>query len=319
MPGVLVGVQRADSLTSSVQNNAALSVRDDNVEVSDRDTINVDTEDKLSGGESFEMVNADEAKEKSVDEEFPPIKELDYDESSSDDDEYEEAKGSNEPVMPGAFIEEPEEKGVSNAADIGTSKAKEAEQEAMPEYAQDAVPEYSKETAPEYAKEAAPEAFDDAFADLEPAVPEKDAFADLEPAVPETDDAFADLNPAVAEQTDTFEDDFANLSVAKADTEDNSDFFNNDFTNSNMPDFTSPVESQKTGNDEWEQLFAGFGNGPNTATPAAMTPPAATMAGDQLAVQELVGMGFDEQTAQDALSKMGGNLEAATNYLLDNA
>lgn len=40
---------------------------------------------------------------------------------------------------------------------------------------------------------------------------------------------------------------------------------------------------------------------------------------DSYAVQELVGMGFDEKTAIDALNKQNGDLEAATNYLLDNA
>lgn len=315
MPGVLVGVQRADSLTSSVQNNAAMSVRDDNVEVSDRDTINAEPEDKLSGGESFEMVNADDAKEKNdgvdgvdrVDDEFPPIKELDYDESSSDEDEYEEAKGSSEPVMPGAFIEEP----------VSTKSEK-------PTTATEATKSASEEFTSQFGgiKPAAPET--DMFADLEPAVAEQDAdaFADLEPAVAESDAfAFEDLEPAVAEQADAdgFEDEFADLTVAKEDA-DTSDFFNNDFTNSNMPDFSSPVETQKTGNDEWEQLFAGFGNAPGTPVAAApVTTTAVAAGGDHEAVQELVGMGFDEKTAEEALSKMGGDLEAATNYLLDNA
>ena len=84
MPGVLVGVQRTDSLTSSVQNNAALSVRDDNLdEISDRDTLSNTAEETLpntvgtenfdsersgdmgsgkesSGIESFEMVNSED-------------------------------------------------------------------------------------------------------------------------------------------------------------------------------------------------------------------------------------------------------------------
>ena len=50
MPGVLVGVQRTESLTSSVQNNAALSVRDDNIdEISDRETLeNADSSEETA-------------------------------------------------------------------------------------------------------------------------------------------------------------------------------------------------------------------------------------------------------------------------------
>lgn len=311
MPGVLVGVQRTDSLTSSVQNNASMSVRDDNIEeVSDRDTIanedltndevavppsvNKETEDgdKLSSGvESFEMVNADDAKESEVypdtqakstfilknptasepefeertpsstqvEEEFPPIKELDYDESdSSDEEDFHEAKDLSEPL--------PVEK----------------------------------------------DDFDSAFDDLEPAAPETSI---PEPSAP-VDDMFAD--------------EFDNLETAKADDigeefdhDQSEDFFNNDFTNSNMPDFSQqPLEEAKTGNDEWEQLFAGFGNSASAQnTPQATQPPvfSTSIHPHQHLIDELVGMGFDDKTAHDALEKENWNLEAATNYLLDNA
>lgn len=111
MPGVLVGVQRTESLTSSVQNNAALSVRDDNIdEISDRETLeNADSSEETApntantgsfdsaerqhlegsdkGSSSFEIVNAEEARSpEHGNDEFPPIRELDYQESDSSDD-----------------------------------------------------------------------------------------------------------------------------------------------------------------------------------------------------------------------------------------
>ena len=100
MPGVLVGVQRTESLTSSVQNNAALSVRDDNIdEISDRETLeNADSSEETApntantgsfdsaerqhlegsdkGSSSFEIVNAEEARSpEHGNDEFPPIRE----------------------------------------------------------------------------------------------------------------------------------------------------------------------------------------------------------------------------------------------------
>ncbi|KAI5968317.1 hypothetical protein CANMA_002533 [Candida margitis] len=71
MPGVLVGIQRTESLTSSVQNNPPLSVRDDDVE----QTLGSD-----KGSSSFELVEGRSP-------EFPPIKELDYQESDSEEEE----------------------------------------------------------------------------------------------------------------------------------------------------------------------------------------------------------------------------------------
>lgn len=301
MPGVLVGVQRTESLTSSVQNNAALSVRDDNIdEFSDRETIGVEESDSKevrqesdgdkpsSGVESFEIVNADDANEPEdttqpkgsqtfvfkntgsgdVDEEFPPIKELDYDESeSSEDEDFHEAK------------------------DLSREEVKKDD-------------------------------FDSAFDDLEPAADDLEpATAEAQPSAPVDEfDEFEGLEAAKDEET--------NPELFDDNTE---DFFNNDFTNSNMPDFgqvsnAEPITSSKTGNDEWEQLFAGFGNSAsnqNTPQPVSNStfpaPSNGVSDGDNELIQELVGMGFDEKTAYDALEKEGWDLQAATNYLLDSA
>ncbi|KAK7678856.1 hypothetical protein QCA50_018158 [Cerrena zonata] len=355
MPGVLVGVQRTDSLTSSVQNNAALSVRDDNIDdISDRDTIDNEvatsqgrvnspptssgtrTEqqghqedssegEKLSSGvESFEIVNAEEAR--GVDqynfqenkeaepssaptetfviknpaqaqdgEEFPPIRELDYDESSSSDEDNEQDR------------------------------------------------------------------FDDANDNFQNQSSDKIVGADLRSNAPVTselqpskgsdfDSAFDDLTPAAEESkeknADLFADEFDNLETAKPDTnpedfEANEDFgFNSEFTEapvkqSHAPSFEqSSVPETKESNDEWEQLFAGFGNAqaqpPAQAQAQSPEPQPITQhvtshelprvsnlsASQEDSVQELVGMGFDEKTVVDALQKENWDTEAATNYFV---
>lgn len=342
MPGVLVGVQRTDSLTSSVQNNAALSVRDDNIDdISDRETLEneaiVESEipksattdasagstsrhqedssdgDKSSSGvESFELVQAEDARShepklegdavqsisvKNVlstepsENEFPPIKELDYDESSSSseeesqDDQYDDAV-DDLPQSP------------SKAVDNIPHSTKEETAIAPP------APKFDE--------------FDNAFDDLEPARPE-------------------------AQQTDLFADEFDNLESAQVDETLDDDFGQqqdfgfSDFTedpyqqtndqtqavHANFPDFSGASQDEpSTGNDEWEQLFVGFGNATTeTQVPQIPTYEQSTGAptpSHEYAIQELVGMGFDKSTATQALEREEWDLEAATNYLLDN-
>lgn len=362
MPGVLVGVQRTESLTSSVQNNAALSVRDDNIDdLSDRETLahgepelteqpqdlkashsefspmerppssrqvlNQDEfpsdGDKLSSGvESFEMVNADDAsgghevplysqvvdvpavlqtansvlqRDSQSNEEFPPIKELDYDESSSDDD-------SPEDKFDDAVDSLPNSQGYHKTSAQSTSQQPLAD-------------------------------FDNAFDDLEPA-----AVDDSRPA--------GSIQPT---GDDFFGNDFEGLQEAAPDNDydefamDKTIDFNDDFTNretgaSDFPDFGEPSAQDSgaaAGDDEWEQLFAGFGSSeqsvlaaiPQEHTSLAMSSPPqgehvtslhAPSDVDQL-VEELVGMGFDDKTSREALEKENWDLQAATNFLLDHA
>ncbi|GME84237.1 unnamed protein product [Ambrosiozyma monospora] len=122
------------------------------------------------------------------------------------------------------------------------------------------------------------------------------------------------------------------------------------------------------GNDDWEQLFAGFGNDPNlkpattekdadfsfgpsdgagapppsydfssaptdpslgTASKKTLDPQPSAFSqrqsvssytrSQQLAIEELQGMGFDEDSVLDALKKNNWKLDMATNYLLDSA
>ncbi|KAG7663033.1 uncharacterized protein J8A68_003460 [[Candida] subhashii] len=299
MPGVLVGVQRTDSLTSSVQNNAALSVRDDNLdEISDRDTLSNAAEETLpntagtenfdsersgdmgsgkesSGIESFEMVNSEDVNSPNgANEEFPPIRELEIQESDSSDEETEAMVDA----LPEPNIDE-EEKSVEE-------------------------PHVATEESP--IMKPSFDDFDSAFDNLQPATPEvnqQDLFAD----------EFNDLEDAQEDnQADEFGDEeFGGLS--------------NEFSNSNAPDFSAAnTASTPEGNDEWEQLFAGFGNAqPETGIPVPAEQESqqnnSNNGSNKYAIQELVGMGFDEETAIGALTKENWNLEAATNYLLDNA
>ncbi|KAI5954534.1 hypothetical protein KGF54_002309 [Candida jiufengensis] len=274
MPGVLVGVQRTESLTSSVQNNAALSVRDDNIDVSDRDTIDQAPEESREsdkGSSSFEMVNSEEARSPD-NSEFPPIRELDYQESDSEDEDsqnFDDAKDN---------FKQPQQD-TTGATITGTSQLD-----------------------------------DDAFADLEPAAPETNTKDDF------FDENFDNLEAAA--QDDNIDDEFDN----------NNYELGNDFTNSNAPNFEElgGNTQQSSGSDEWEQLFAGFGNAQPIENEINESQSASPQEDpnisvqtdhktDDYAVQELIGMGFDKQTAIEALKNQNGDLEAATNYLLDNA
>lgn len=351
MPGVLVGVQRTESLTSSVQNNAALSVRDDNIdEISDRDTLeNVDSSEETApntangtsfesrdrqegsdkGSSSFEMVNSDEGRFPDANDEFPPIRELDYQESDSSDEDSEEHQTFDDALDDQNVIEQAP-KSDSAPADVSVAAQTEAQEPVQ-------------------------ETQNSAFDDFD--------FDNLQPAAPESNDK------------NFFNDEFENLPAADVATNGDEEFENEkdafgglsgDFTSSNAPDFSQPQEANTvsiTNNDEWEELFAGFGNAQSqqpvavepevvepeshntipgafvnepvsgtespvwhpgaitttTTTATETTAPPSANAADSYAVQELVGMGFDESTAIDALTKQNGDLEAATNYLLDNA
>lgn len=343
MTNDLMNVQRTDSLTSSVQNNAALSVRDDNIDVSDREadkeTIllpgkpNFDDitdrrlaekedsdGDKFSSGvESFEIVNAEEATQENSN------KELDGDKNF--DQDFSDSSAINEKFPP---LDDPE-------LEQGTKQVSTIDQE-FPPIKELEYDESSSEA------DSNDDAFDDANDNFGhrsvPSIPnskektkDKDdtfdnAFDDLEPAKPESDP-----------ENDLFVDEFDDLEIAKVDdAEENfpgDDIsFSNEFTNGQNLHFSIPTtEFDKTdqtneGIDEWERLFAGFGNAQEAASPVSdsVTPqvgsstsaPHMNSTKDQ-AIHELVGMGFDENTAIEALEKQSWDLAQATNYLLDNA
>lgn len=291
MPGVLVGVQRTDSLTSSIQNNPSMSVRDDNIdEVSDRDALDEVTlpqEHHVKAGTEvdrsslgvglFEMVTSDDAKEHVLesldqplhplsqsfkfsdgsvpsanDEEFPPIRELEVDESSSDD-----------------------EQSVSDKFDDATAEISQF-----------------KSKSQEFGGE----------------------FDDLKPATVETCDKEG--------SDDFFGDEFDDLKVAEDDIEDDIDpvdiSINDQFTSPPMGNPENASSSNDNSNDEWEQLFAGFGNAAQAPVAGTAGSPLINVNHD-LAIEELKGMGFPEHDVRTALETENWNVEAATNYLLDHA
>lgn len=320
MPGVLVGVQRTDSLTSSIQNNPPMSVRDDNIEeISDRETLEetaaspnaqapVDHKDvegqessegeRISSGvELFEMVNADDAR---------------------DLDTLQTLEGAQHPLAQ------------SHRASTDPITREEEEFPPIKELDYDDSSSSEEEDVLE-------EKFDDAVDNLGPAAPIpvednaddfNDDFDDLKPATQEKSvDEFDDLQPTTHEKSldDFFEDEFNDLRATNADVEGfeqpdlaiddhftGAEDFGDFAPKSTAPDFSAAGTSQ-AGNDEWEQLFAGFGN----AAPAPATPNFDSSKDG--AIEELVGMGFERETVIEALDAENWNVEAATNYLLDRA
>ena len=98
---------------------------------------------------------------------------------------------------------------------------------------------------------------------------------------------------------------------------------------------TSQTPVPPVNKDEWDSIFAGFGN-ENASKPAVSAndisnafgavssgqqqpqqPPASSTPNSQ-AVESLVKMGFDRVKALDALEKSNFNVEDASNYLLDH-
>lgn len=325
MPGVLVGVQRTDSLTSSVQNNASLSVRDDNIDdVSDRETLEEipaapfgdsqrdtkESEGRLedsegerlsSGVELFEIVNADEARGL---------------ESANT------LEGSSHPLAQ-SYIQSDLTKN-SSPADEEFPPIKELDYDDSSSSDEDNAPE---------------EKFDDAVDHI--SSPPQDFTSTPNAPADEFDDDFNDLEPAKqennTEQEDLFDDEFGDLKIATADdgeyfpTEQEEVGMDDHFTgageidsgfipNTTAPDFSAAGSSGATdANDEWEQLFAGFGNANTAQQPFAEPPAQQGDSSKHFAIEELVGMGFDKSVVVNALERENWNIEAATNYLLDNA
>lgn len=316
MPGVLVGVQRTDSLTSSVQNNASMSVRDDNIDtVSDRETL--DEAQSLRGEATREKASAH--------------------------DDYSEGEGDGELHSSGVGLFE-----LVNADDAKFSDGhlNLADSAHLQDHEPEATETRSKSTDEEFppikeldydesssSDEESPERFDDAVDSLNTGV--------VSPAVDQPgndfDDDFDDLAPAAEEkpktaQDDFFGDEFDELTAAQDDKElfdvdapeaDLDEIFTgsadvNDFGGapSEIPDFSAASNTQD-GNDEWEQLFAGFGSAGTAAVAAPVEP--ARDASKNLAIDELIGMGFERDVVVAALEKENWDIEAATNFLLDSA
>ncbi|ODV95008.1 hypothetical protein PACTADRAFT_50839 [Pachysolen tannophilus NRRL Y-2460] len=253
---------------------------------------------------------------KKDDEEFPPIKELDYPESDSSDDDDQEFHDSKLPDV----------QKVSGQSQVAVDQVN------------------SATFAPQTSRHSQEIVADDFFNNKD--------FEDLQPAVQTQDDGFQDKFEGLQEAQIENEDfKFSPEAEPPATTAFDNQFFGSSTSDANALQSPGAFDAfnelepavNEENNDEWEQLFAGFGNAPRDGKlpqqsqqsqepQAAQAPPhsqsrtashskivtGAANAHD-LAIQELVGMGFTEDAALNALKQENWNLENATNYLLDNA
>lgn len=288
--------------------------------------------------------------------EFPPIKELDYDESSSDDDDFKKAftPSAGFPASSASFPSTATSAGtdmfvsavaspavlssppkVSSTSSTALSSPLKVSSAVTSSVAAQPVGAYegSFASAPSFSlpmptKEADP--FDAAFDGLVVADEEKEDLSAMFP----TSNAPFNFAPAIhAPPPFTGPSMFAPApahpavptAAAPAQNKSGFDLFSND---------PAPVESNTgvpVSNEEWDSIFAGFGS-PNAAAsqmdinnvfakaPASQAAPALpkSLSPQSQALSELVNMGFDKAKALEALKKNNFNVENAGNYLLDH-
>lgn len=274
-------------------------------------------------------------KAKTINEEFPPIQELHIDESdssSSDDDEFEDTR-----EIPSATV-----KTLQTPYNAQPTSSLETHTEQVIKYpAPGTSPSHNEGNSQKASTNSilpVKDEFDDEFAGLEQAAVEEDNGADSESEFENV------ANAGSMEQFET-------IDHKDLDDELQMNAFTGTLTspsNSNIP--KPQVQQQSTSdpaqvsNDEWDEIFAGFGNSKaeptKVATPSIPQQPiplkndpivdASLSKGPivnrgvattpkSLAVEELSGMGFTEEEAHNALEKCNWDLEAATNFLLDSA
>ncbi|QHS71519.1 Ede1p [Saccharomyces paradoxus] len=381
------GIPRSQSLTSSVANNAPQSVRDD-VELpetlEERDTINNaanrdktgnlshipgeweaapatastdvlsnETTEVIENGSTTKRTNSNEdgesvnsiqespklsaqPKAKTINEEFPPIQELHIDESdssSSDDDEFEDTREIPSATMKSSQTPYNPQSKPSLGIDAEQNLKYQAQNTSLSHNEGGSQEPNAGFILP------AKDEFDDEFAGLEQAAVEEDNGAD-------TESEFENVaNAGSMEQFET-------IDHKDLDDELQSNTFTGTLTSSSKPQVQqqSASDPAQVSNDEWDEIFAGFGNSKaeptkidaptNIAAPSIPQQPvplkndpiidASLQKGSivnrgvattpkSLAVEELSGMGFTEEEAHNALEKCNWDLEAATNFLLDSA
>jgi len=335
------GIPRTESLTSSVANNAPQSVRGDaeivdtldsrisgtpalpsagtitgeqvkttDIPQKDNDT---DKDSNLSGAESESSIqhslvaeNVDKHFEEAVDqvnvpggvasnaidEEFPPIRELEIEESdSSDDDDDEQFEDTKDVITPS----------MQNVSSPVTEPKDE---------------------------------FDDEFAGLEQADVEEES---------DSDNDNSNAGYTAAEAMEPFKD--ASQSDVRDKLQSNDFPASESVVSEQQQQIPEQEQPSNVSNDEWDEIFAGFGNGKQPApqsqgqlqppihnalqqpTPDRNSMPPSNNRVDRmiattpkaLAIEELSGMGFSEAEATKALEKCNWDLDTATTYLLDNA
>ena len=248
-------------------------------------------------------------------EEFPPIQELEPldDEDSSSDEDFQDASAIKESATP------PTEEAL--AASPVTASAEEPA--AIPEPESPALAPATVETS-------------------------KNPF-DLN-GVPSSTVATANAGPSMFDDLGLEDAKVENVDAGFEDSAVNSGFNSAGFSFIN----NAPEEpTQSAGGDDWEQVFAGFGNDPNLQ-PAVVEDQNANMSFEQhfdhqpqsfgfdanvaddvakaqhelhsefsnaqtMAIEELADMGFDKDEAVAALQKNNWNIDDASNYLVDKA
>ncbi|AJP81943.1 Ede1p [Saccharomyces cerevisiae YJM1573] len=274
-------------------------------------------------------------KAKTINEEFPPIQELHIDESdssSSDDDEFEDTR-----EIPSATV-----KTLQTPYNAQPTSSLETHTEQVIKYpATGTSPSHNEGNSQKASTNSilpVKDEFDDEFAGLEQAAVEEDNGADSESEFENV------ANAGSMEQFET-------IDHKDLDDELQMNAFTGTLTSPSNPTIPKPqVQQQSTSdpaqvsNDEWDEIFAGFGNSKaeptKVATPSIPQQPiplkndpivdASLSKGPivnrgvattpkSLAVEELSGMGFTEEEAHNALEKCNWDLEAATNFLLDSA
>ncbi|CAI4246539.1 CFA_G0001460.mRNA.1.CDS.1 [Saccharomyces cerevisiae] len=272
---------------------------------------------------------------KTINEEFPPIQELHIDESdssSSDDDEFEDTR-----EIPSATV-----KTLQTPYNAQPTSSLETHTEQVIKYpATGTSPSHNEGNSQKASTNSilpVKDEFDDEFAGLEQAAVEEDNGADSESEFENV------ANAGSMEQFET-------IDHKDLDDELQMNAFTGTLTSPSNPTIPKPqVQQQSTSdpaqvsNDEWDEIFAGFGNSKaeptKVATPSIPQQPiplkndpivdASLSKGPivnrgvattpkSLAVEELSGMGFTEEEAHNALEKCNWDLEAATNFLLDSA
>ncbi|CAI4252750.1 CDG_1a_G0001500.mRNA.1.CDS.1 [Saccharomyces cerevisiae] len=274
-------------------------------------------------------------KAKTINEEFPPIQELHIDESdssSSDDDEFEDTR-----EIPSATV-----KTLQTPYNAQPTSSLETHTEQVIKYpAPGTSPSHNEGNSQKASTNSilpVKDEFDDEFAGLEQAAVEEDNGADSESEFENV------ANAGSMEQFET-------IDHKDLDDELQMNAFTGTLTSPSNPNIPKPqVQQQSTSdpaqvsNDEWDEIFAGFGNSKaeptKVATPSIPQQPiplkndpivdtslskgpivnrGVATTPKSLAVEELSGMGFTEEEAHNALEKCNWDLEAATNFLLDSA
>ncbi|SCU77662.1 LAME_0A01838g1_1 [Lachancea meyersii CBS 8951] len=357
------GIPRTESVTSSVLNNPPQSVCDypegdlntatasgshiPPASVGEDNTTTDDVENTMPGGwadaqsegiedpktvkgpaptspdqdSEVETINktADEVKDDSakaaevtIDDEFPPIQELDIEESDSSDEEensFQDSKDFTEPKSLRIPDKGPEREVPAKASVIAVGNV-------------NAIPTVGEGSTKSVPAEKEVGDFDDEFDGLEQAAPEED-----------------DADGAGDSNDNDFQEDFERIEHKDLDDELHQGGFTGVSTRETQA--TSPDAASAVGADEWDEIFAGFGNSKQGSVPVVQPEPVPikqpvptkssvdpvsapinrgiATTPKSLAVEELASMGFSTEEATKALEQCNWDLGTATNHLLDSS